>query len=147
MNCHLENTLDHLLLKNQKMAQRFNKAGEKVGNKILKSLFFKLAKIHQQFADELRIEILLENSEPKTAQNPPAAFDNFWIDVNYFISDKNGVAVVGQCVREHRLMLKIYFSTLEVESLPVVVRNTLVRHWRTLKDIMEILKLEKVLAL
>ena len=147
MDLYLEKTINRLLINNQRVAQGFIHAGEKIGNKILKSLFLRLAEVHQQFADELRLEILLENGDPQILPQPSIGFSNLLQEVRYLMTGKNGALIISKCARDHRAILKKYFMTLEAESLPVVVRNTVVRQWRTLKDIVEIIRLEKVLAL
>lgn len=114
----ISNKLNELLIKNYDAEKGYLNAAENVDNHTLEQFFKRMSSERQEFARELKAEILRYGEEPKDSGSFKGVVHRNWMSLKSLFSSNDKEAILEEVIRGEENNLDTYYDILRDRNLP-----------------------------
>lgn len=123
----ISNKLNELLVKNYDAEKGYHNAIENVESARLKMFFKRRATERQEFAKDLKKEILQYGEEPKNDGSFKGTFHRNWMSLKSIFSSNNEEAILEEAIRGEEASLEDYNDLLKERNMPPSIDSLLLK--------------------
>lgn len=123
----ISNKLNELLVKNYDAEKGYHNAIENVESDRLKMFFKRRATERQEFAKDLKKEILQYGEEPKNDGSFKGTVHRNWMSLKSTFSSNNEESILEEAIRGEEASLEDYNDLLEERNMPPSIDSLLLK--------------------